>query len=307
MPGMLCVDARSGSMAAWACSITPQDRKAAGMNRFNLVVALAAVCSLGVGAAASQMPGMDMPMQTGRVAFQNSCSPRIGTSLNAGVSALYSFWFAESHQLFERATREEPDCAIAYWGVAMSDYEQIEGHSLPEGTQLADGQAAIARGEAAGRKTPREAAYLKAIAIIFDATGIPDHDQRVQLFSAAMGAIASSYPGDRQAAVLYAMSLLKDGMPPDPGLIRARKALTILNGVLRAEPENPGVIHFIIHAADNPRMASFGLEAARRYARIAPAALMPCTCQVISSPGLASGMKTSAPTWHRQRRLRRPH
>jgi hypothetical protein len=139
--------------------------------------------------AVGQAHGMDMSMQVDRVEFQNSCSPRVRKHLDAGVAALYSFWFAESHQLFEQVTKQAPDCAIAYWGVAMSDYEQIEGRSLPEGAQLADGQAAIASGKAAARKTPREAAYINAIAIIFDANGIPDHDQRVQRFSAAMGEI----------------------------------------------------------------------------------------------------------------------
>jgi tetratricopeptide (TPR) repeat protein len=215
---------------------------------------------------------MDMPMRVGHVEFQNSCSPQVKKHLNTGIAALYSFWFAESHQLFERVAKEEPDCAIAYWGLAMSDYEQIEGRSLPEGAQLADGRAAIASGIAATRKTPREAAYIDAVAIIFDANGIPDHDQRVQRFSAAMGAISATYPLDRQAAVIYAMSLLKDGMPADPDLVRTRQALAILNGVLRAEPDNPGVAHFIIHAADNSQMASLGLQAARRYAKVAPAA-----------------------------------
>jgi hypothetical protein len=246
--------------------------QAAQMNRVTSFVSALAIWSLSYGAALPQTPGMDMPTQVGRVEFQNSCSPRVKKHLDTGVAALYSFWFAESHQVFERVTTEEPDCAIAYWGVAMSDYEQIEGRSLPEGVQLAEGQAAIASGKAAARQTPREAAYFNAIAIIFDANGIPDHDQRVQRFSAAMGAISATYPSDRQAAVIYAMSLLKDGMPADPDLVRTRKALAILNGILQAEPNNPGVAHFIIHATDNPQMASLGLQAARRYAKLAPAA-----------------------------------
>jgi hypothetical protein len=242
------------------------------MNRVTSFVSALAFWSLSYAVALPLVPGMDRPTQLGRVEFQNSCSPQVKKQLDTGVAALYSFWFAESHQLFERVTKEEPDCAIAYWGLAMSDYEQIEGRSLPEGAQLADGQAAITSGEAAARKTLREAAYIKAIAIIFDADGIPDHDQRVQRFSAAMGAISAAYPLDRQAAVIYAMSLLKDGMPADPDLVRTRKAFAILNGVLQAEPDNPGVAHFIIHAADNPQMASLGLQAARRYAKVAPAA-----------------------------------
>jgi hypothetical protein len=137
---------------------------------------------------------------------------------------------------------------------------------------LADGLRAIAKGKAAIRKTPREAAYINAVANIFDEGPTTDHDQRVQRFSAAMGAVSSAYPSDREAAVIYAMSLLKDGMPADPELARTRKALAILNCVLQVEPNNPGVAHFIIHATDNPQMASLGLSAARRYAKVAPAA-----------------------------------
>ena len=61
-----------------------------------------------------------------------------------------------------------------------------------------------------------EKSYLEAIAIIFDKAGTPNHDERVRNYSAAMGKIFSAYPQDTQAAIIYAMSLLKDGMPNDP-------------------------------------------------------------------------------------------
>ena len=83
-------------------------------------------------------------------------------------------------------------------------------------------------------------------------------------------AIARADPQDHQAAILHALPLLSSELPSDPSLARARAALAILNGVLEVEPDNPGVIHFIIHATDNPAMAPLGLAAARRYAKIAP-------------------------------------
>jgi tetratricopeptide (TPR) repeat protein len=208
----------------------------------------------------------------GRVHFDNSCSPGVRGVIDQGVASVYSFWFPEARKLFETAVRRDPGCAVAYWGQAMADYEQIVGSGLPQGEQLRDGQQALAKANAAHNTTPREQSYVDAIAIIYDADSIPDHDARVRRFSAAMGAISRAYPADQEAAVIYAMSLLKSGMPADPDLVLAHKALTILNGVLKAEPENPGVIHFIIHATDNPRMAPLGLDAARRYAKIAPAA-----------------------------------
>jgi hypothetical protein len=237
---------------------------------FTGVLALFLTSSL--SSVPAQMQGMDMPMAVGHVDFYNSCLPVAKRALDDGVAALYSFWFAESHRFFEMAAARDPACAIAYWGEAMSDYEQIEGGSLPEGEQLADGRRSITIGKTSPRKTAREKAYLDAVSIIFDASGTPDHDQRVQRFSAAMGALSAAYPSDLQAAVIYAMSLLKKGMPEDPDLVRTRKALAILNGVLQAEPDNPGVAHFIIHATDNPQMASLGLQAARSYAKVAPAA-----------------------------------
>jgi tetratricopeptide (TPR) repeat protein len=218
------------------------------------------------------MPGVDMSASIGKVHFDTSCSPEVRADIDRGVAYLYSFWFPESRRQFETAAQRDPDCSIAYWGEAMADYEQIIGGGLPQGAQLRTGLEAIAKARSAAKKTSRERAYIDAIAIIYAAASIPDHDARVRRYSAAMGAIHTAYPADHQAAVLYAMSLLKDGMPEDRNLVLARKALAILGDVLKVEPDNPGVIHFIIHATDNPRMASLGLDAARQYAKVAPAA-----------------------------------
>ena len=227
------------------------------------------------GIAAAQgdtMQGMDMSASLGRVHFDNSCSPKVRADIDQGVAYLYSFWFPESRRQFETAAQRDPACSVAYWGEAMADYEQIIGGGLPQGAQLKAGLEAIAKAQSAPEKTAREQAYIDAIAIIYAAASIPDHDARVRRYAAAMGAIHTTYPTDNQAAVIYAMSVLKDGMPEDPNLVLARKALAILNDVLKVEPDNPGVIHFIIHATDNPRMAPLGLDAARRYAKVAPAA-----------------------------------
>jgi tetratricopeptide (TPR) repeat protein len=218
------------------------------------------------------MQHMGPAPDVGHVHFENSCAPRLRPLLDESVAYLYSFWFTQAREHFARAAQQDPSCAVAYWGEAMSGYEQISGSGLPEGELLKSGLAAIAKGRAASEKTAREQSYLNAVAIIYDSASTPDHDTRVRRYCAAMGAIHSAYPTDTQAAVLYAMSLLKDGMPADPDLKLAHESLGILEGVLKVEPVNPGVLHFIIHATDNPRMAPLGLDAARRYAKIAPGA-----------------------------------
>jgi tetratricopeptide (TPR) repeat protein len=206
----------------------------------------------------------------GTVHFDNSCAPRVRPTIDEGVAYLYSFWFTRAREQFALAAERDPACAIAYWGTAMSGYEQISGGGLPEGASLKSGLAALVQARRAREQTAREAGYINAIAIIYDQATIPDHDTRVRRYSAAMAEIHAAYPADTQAAVLYGMSLLKDGMPADPDLKLATKSLGVLNAVLKLEPDNPGVMHFIIHATDNPRMAALGLAAARRYAKLAP-------------------------------------
>ena len=232
------------------------------------IVATALAACLGPTCAA-EAHDMAMPMEVGHVHLQTSCSARAAVDIDRGVSLLYSFWYDAARRSFQNAEAEQPECAMAWWGEAMSDWQQIE--RLPEGAVLKAGQAAVARAEAARVRTPREAAYVQAVAIIFNPEAQPDPAARVMGFSNAMGAIAGTYPQDHQAAILHALPLLSGELPDDPNLARSREALAILNQVLPVEPDNPGVIHFIIHATDNPRMAPLGLAAARRYAKIAPA------------------------------------
>jgi tetratricopeptide (TPR) repeat protein len=211
----------------------------------------------------------DPQAELGKVHFDNSCSAAVGAEIDRGVALLYSFWYDEARKRFVGAAAQQPECAIAYWGEAMSHYQPVE--ELPAGAELKAGQEAIRRAQSATQKSPREDAYIEALAIIYGDTAVPERGSRARRYSDAMKGLFANYPTDHQAGVLYALSLLSPELPGDSELSRSRTALQILNVVLKAEPENPGVMHFIIHASDHPGMASMGLDAARRYAQIAPA------------------------------------
>jgi tetratricopeptide (TPR) repeat protein len=128
---------------------------------------------------------------------------------------------------------------------------------------------AIIRARSVARQSRRERGYIEALQFIFDSDSGPK--ARATRYSGAMEKLAAVYPHDHVAAVLFALSLLSPELPDDPDHVRDRQAVTILNAILEVEPNNPGVTHFIIHACDNPAMAGYGLEAARLYAKIAPA------------------------------------
>src|ERR1041385_6407150 len=88
-----------------------------------------------------------------------------------------------------------------------------------------------------------------------------------------MDQLLQNHSDDREAAVFYALSLLARSDDSDPQLTLKRKAVTILNEQLPGAPNHPGITHYIIHATDNPQLAAMGLEAARAYAKIAPASV----------------------------------
>jgi hypothetical protein len=87
-----------------------------------------------------------------------------------------------------------------------------------------------------------------------------------------MEAVARNYPRDIEAQVFYALALINSDPRDDVALINPKKAVAILYPLFRWHPDHPGIAHYIIHASDNLMMAQQGLEAARRYAAIAPAA-----------------------------------
>jgi tetratricopeptide (TPR) repeat protein len=217
-------------------------------------------------AARARAHDMDMGV-VGQVHLASSCAPAAQRQIDRGVGFLYSFMYDEARRSFQAAAAAQPACALAHWGAAMSDWQQVEG--LPTGDLRAAAQREIAAAQGASRQTARESAYVAALSLVYQASSLRD-EERLKAYAAAMGALAERYPGDRQAPVLYALALLSLS-DHDPDLIYRRRALRILNRALTLEPHNPGIIHFIIHASDNPGMARYGLTAARRYARVAPA------------------------------------
>ncbi len=170
---------------------------------------------------------------------------------------------------FQQVADQDPQCAIAYWGEAMSLFHQL--WSRPEESDLKEGWDLIRKGQAIGAKTQRERDYIDALAFFYRDYDKLDHGQRCMAYSQAMEKVYHSYPNDNEAAVFYALSLLTWAPDANTALDNAKKAIAILNPLFAADPNDPGVAHYLIHAADDPRLAQLGLPAARRYAQIAPA------------------------------------
>jgi hypothetical protein len=209
-------------------------------------------------------------IELGRVSFAVSCPAPAQTQFNQGIAWMHSFEYEEAEKVFSQITAAEPKCAMAYWGIAMSRY-----HPLWAPTSEADlraGREAIEKAGLAGAPTQRERDYIEAAKSFFAESEKVGHRDRSNAFSEAMGRLYERYPTDNEAAVFYALTLVAKGMAAsDKSFVSEKKAADILNRVLAAEPEHPGVTHYLIHGYDFPELAHLALTAARRYAKLAPA------------------------------------
>jgi tetratricopeptide (TPR) repeat protein len=203
----------------------------------------------------------------GTVNFSVSCAPAEQASFNRGVALLHDFWYEEAGPQFAAIVKADPQCAMAHWGLAMSGFHQI--WDRPNEETRARGWAEMQKAQALGAKTPREGAYIAALSDFYRPAKA-EFPERVAAYSSAMAKLYAAYPGDVDAGAFYALSLLSATAPNDTTLANNRKAMAVLTPLLVRYPDNPGLVHYIIHACDNPSMASQGLAAADHYGEIAP-------------------------------------
>jgi predicted Zn-dependent protease len=202
--------------------------------------------------------------QIGKVRFAVSCAPRAQKQFNVAVAWLHSFEYSESQHAFEEIAATEPQCAMAHWGIAMSLYHQL--WAPPSRAELEQGWRTVLRAKEIGAKTPRERAYIDAVAAFYNDWDKSDHPTRANRYEKAMERVYRRFPADREAGVFYALALNASALattPMDKTYSKQKKAAVILNRVLRQEPEHPGVAHYLIHSYDYPPLAHLALAAAR--------------------------------------------
>ncbi len=213
----------------------------------------------------------EQTQRVGQVHFPVSCVEEAQRGLEYALAMLHSFWFPQSINAFVDLAKAQPDCAIVYWGVAISQRSNPLAGS-PPAENLRRGWDAIERAKKLEAKTQRERDYICAMSAYYQDWEKTEDRSRILAYEEAMEKLAQRYPEDVEAAVLYALSLNEaiTVLPADPTYSRQLKAARILEDVLRKQPEHPGALHYLIHSYDFPALAEKGLEAAKRYAFAAP-------------------------------------
>jgi tetratricopeptide (TPR) repeat protein len=206
----------------------------------------------------------------GKVSFPTSCDPKVQPAFERAVAMLHSFWYSAGEKAFRDVLKDDPQCAIATWGIAsilMSNPLAGQG-ATPKGAEQA--QAAIDEGRRIGAKTERERGYIEAVAAYYqDFATRPEKDRQASR-AKAYEALAQRYPTDDEAQIFFALYTAGTQTQADQTYAAYLKAAAILEGEFKKYPDHPGVAHYLIHSYDAPPIADKGLTAARRYATIAP-------------------------------------
>jgi tetratricopeptide (TPR) repeat protein len=241
------------------------------MSRLNLmrIVLFVGACFASASPAFAQHehPAGD-PTKLGKVSFPVSCAQSVQQQFSSAVAMLHSFWYEKASDTFAAVAKEDQTCGMAYWGIAMTYYLTI--WQAPGPADLKAGSAFMEKAKSVGAKTQRERDYIAAIEMFYKDSEKIDHGTRALAYERAMEQVQARYPDDPEAAIFHALALLATAPPTDKTYANQKKAGAILEPLFAEQPEHPGIAHYIIHSYDYPPLAQGALDAARRYAKIAP-------------------------------------
>ena len=206
----------------------------------------------------------------GKVSFPTSCDPKVQPAFERAVALLHSFWYNAAEEAFSDILAQDPSCTVTAWGYAailMSNPLAGTGASAV-GAQKA--QAAIDNARKTPPKTERERDYVEAVAAYYEDWANRPEKARQFARSKAFETLAAKYPDDDEAQIFSALYIAGTQSQADQTYAAYMKAVAILEPMFRKHPDHPGVAHYLIHSYDAPPIAAKGLDAARRYAGIAP-------------------------------------
>jgi len=253
----------------WKASLCIDNRaRSRNASRFNFPRSIVAACSVFLAGVAPVMSFADKSSTSAEVHFETSCDAEVRDKFDHSITMLHSFEYPESSRIFREIIDAQPDCAMAYWGAAMSLWHPL--WAPPSIAVLEQGMQVLTRAQQL-ETTQRERAYLDALREFFSSADPTTHLDRARAHANAMARVYRSYyRSDPETAVFYALSLLASAEPRDKTYSNQFRSAGLLNWVRETQPNHPGVLHYTIHSYDFPGLAHLALSAATTYAEAAP-------------------------------------
>jgi tetratricopeptide (TPR) repeat protein len=245
---------------AWRRSATrTPDRRNFLRQRLALLSSFVLAATLGVGPPGAPEHGI------GNVHMPISCGPDANARFDRGLALMHSFWYDRALSEFDATIKAHPDCAIAYWGAAMTYNHPLWAEPTDADVRAARGY--LDRAKKATARDSHEAAYLAAAGMLYGDGTPAQKQQRDEAYRDAMRTILATSPDD-ETKLFTALSILAVRGGTDDA---RREAASLAQDVQRHQADHPGALHYLIHAYDTDSLAVHGLPAARAYAATAPA------------------------------------
>ncbi len=205
----------------------------------------------------------------GTVNFPVSCGTKARTHTDRGLALLHNMTYEGARSEFAAATAVDPDCAMGYWGQAMTFIHPLWSDP-PSETEFKKGQALLKEARTRGSKTKWESSYITAAEAYYNEDLERGEKVNLAAFEKGWEKVYLQFPKDMEAASFYSLAQLGTSSPADKTYAKQKSAGAIVEKVLARVPDHPGAHHYIIHAYDYPELADRALSVARNYAKIAP-------------------------------------
>jgi len=204
----------------------------------------------------------------GNVDFETSCNKNAQGFFEDGLALLHHMMYEQSRKLFTNAVEVDSDCAIAYWGISMTQLRPL--WAPPTEKEFETGLDAIKKAVSVGTPDSREMRYIESLHTYYKTASEMTFQKGVRAWEKELKALHEAYPDDIDAGAFYALAHIATAPRDDKTLSHQKKAGALLESLLGKAPQHPGLFHYTIHAYDNPALAEQAIKVANRYDKLAP-------------------------------------
>ncbi|MBF8964531.1 hypothetical protein I0P70_14855 [Pontibacter sp. FD36] len=261
--------------------------------RTSLVIAI--VCCLFFTTHSQHTTAQGHATKHGTVNLQTSCGDEAQLHFDTGLALMHHMMYEQAEQEFAAAAEAAPDCGMAQWGIAMSYIHPLWGER-PSDENLQKGQAAVEKALQQENLTAKEKAYIKAVTGFYENWENTSYADQLKAFEDGYKQVHQAYPDEVEAAAFYALGQLGTTPKTDNTFARQKESGALLEQLHDKNPDHPGLFHYIIHAYDNPLLASKAVKVSREYERIAPD--VPHALHMPSHIFIRLGQWTDAVDWN---------
>ena len=207
--------------------------------------------------------------ELGTVLFPVSCQESARRYTERGLALLHHMTYEGARENFLLASQEDPSCAMAYWGQAMSFIHPLWSDP-PNQENFQKGKALVNQAKIMGQKTDWEQAYIEAAEAYYKNGWNSNEKINLANFEKGWQKVYQRFPEDPEATSLYALAHMATAEPSDKSYAKQKFSAQLAQKTLNSIPDHPGAHHYIIHAFDYPLLADKVLDVARSYGEIAP-------------------------------------